>query len=94
MWEAEPEETRKNQSLSLRSLKFSREDNFNNMASEGYGGSPQNGHATEPGHRGRVIGESFLEEATLNWSLNSRRLSGSQQAHDGRGEEESFPSPA
>lgn len=35
-----------------RRLRFSGEDNFNNMAKERYSGSPQKGHSTEPGMGG------------------------------------------
>lgn len=68
---AEPEETKENQSLLLRNLRFTKEDNFNDMACEGYSGSPQKEYSTEPrkgGSRGRVIRESFLEDAALKQS--------------------------
>ena len=67
MGKAEPEETKENQSLLLRNFRFTKEDNFNHMACEGYSGSPQKEYSTEP-RRGRVIRESFLEEATLKQS--------------------------
>lgn len=67
------------------------EKNFNNMASEGYSGSPQKRHSTEPGGGGR--GE-LLGGATPKQGLDSRRLSGNCQAHGGGGEEESILSLA
>ena len=94
---AEPEETKENQSLLLWDFRFIREDNFNHMACEGYNGSALKEYSTAPGRggsRGRVIRESFLEEATLKQSLNSRKLSGSHQARGSRGKEENFLSPA
>ena len=45
---AEPEETKENQSLLLRNLRFTKEDNFNHMACEGYSGRPQKEYSTEP----------------------------------------------